>query len=214
MTLVLLVCRADEVPPGDAWLAPSELKTQQTLSFAKRRHDWRLGRWSAKQALLRAGLARGPTDVAIEAAKDGAPEAWVGPRKIEASLSISHRGGVGAAALFRGRVGCDLEVVEPRSKPFLRDFLTPTEQSEMRTDSDVALCWSAKESTLKLLRVGLRRDTRSVEVRRIGQGPGWHPLEVIDLDDDARYSGWGRRLEQLVLTVVTAPTVARPPDLV
>ena len=65
-------------------------------------------------------------------------------------------------------VGCDLELVEPRTPGFVADFLTAAEQQSVasRPDPDAAanLIWSAKESALKVLQTGLRRDTRSVEV--------------------------------------------------
>jgi len=43
------------------------------------------------------------------------------------SLSISHRGGLALCAVANGSVtlGCDVELVEPRSQAFLADFLTP-----------------------------------------------------------------------------------------
>ena len=79
-----------------------------------------------------------------------------------------------------GRVGCDVEIVEPRSAGFVADFLTPAEQEYVasRPDEDrhaaANLIWSAKESALKVLRTGLRRDTLSVEVT-IGHAPATTP---------------------------------------
>ena len=213
MTLLLQVCRAHEVPADDAWLSPSEAKTEKAFVFAKRRLDWRLGRWTAKQAIMRAGLAARPAEIAVIAADDGAPEAWVGPRRIDRSLSISHRSGVGLAALFTGCVGCDLELVEPRSPPFLEDFFTAAERRAVRDDHDAALYWTIKESTLKLMRTGLRRDTRSVEVRHVGRGSGWCPVEVADLEGGVDYRGWWCGLDRHVLTAISSPAVPRPADL-
>ena len=96
-------------------------------------------------------------------------------------MSLSDRAGwavclVGEAL---GRVGCDLEIVEPRSAGFVADFLTAAEQEYVAAqpaaerDAAANLIWSAKESALKVLQTGLRRDTRSVEVR-VGTGPGGH----------------------------------------
>ena len=72
-------------------------------------------------------------------------------------------------------LGCDLELVEPRSDRFVADYLTAAEQQLVlgagpERDLVANLIWSAKESALKVLRVGLRRDTRSVEVTLDGWG--------------------------------------------
>ena len=69
---------------------------------------------------------------------------------------------------------------------FVADYFTPAEQalahrapSERDWQRVTNLIWSAKESALKVLRTGLRRDTRSVEVT-LGDGDGddWVPLTV------------------------------------
>ena len=213
MTLLLQVCRASEVPADSAWLSPLEVSTERAFVFSKRRLEWRLGRWAAKQTILHAGLAMKPAEVSIIAADDGAPEAWIGTRRIERSVSISHRSGVGLAALFDGCVGCDLELVEPRSRSFLEDFFTDTERRAVRDDLDVNLYWSIKESALKMMRMGLRRDTRSVEVRHVGRDSGWCPLEVADLQGGVEYRGWWCGLGHHVLTAVASPAVPRPSEL-
>ena len=70
-------------------------------------------------------------------------------------------------------LGCDLEIVEPRSDAFIADYFTAEEQAliERTSAADrsllLALLWSAKESALKALRAGLRLDTRSVIVRPV-----------------------------------------------
>ena len=63
-------------------------------------------------------------------------------------------------------LGCDLEVIEPRSEEFVADYFT-TEEQKMVSQAPIAdrskllaLLWSAKESALKALREGLRFDTR------------------------------------------------------
>lgn len=75
--------------------------------------------------------------------------------------------------LSGGTLGVDLEAVEPRSRGFVADYLTAYEQAYVSGQGDPGsegwdaaanLLWSAKESALKVLRVGLRADTRSVEV--------------------------------------------------
>ena len=39
-----------DVPAGEEWLSPSEALRSNAIPFAKRRNDWRLGRWTAKSA--------------------------------------------------------------------------------------------------------------------------------------------------------------------
>ena len=70
----------------------------------------------------------------------------------------------------------EIEVLVPveqdvaKMRRFVEDFFTEPERESILPTEDalrdrhVALIWSAKESALKVLRVGLRRDTRSVFV--------------------------------------------------
>ena len=71
-----LTSSAAEVPPGDAWLSPRERAVLAGLRLAKRRDDWRLGRWTAKAAVA-VRLDVGPQRVEVLAAADGAPDAWL-----------------------------------------------------------------------------------------------------------------------------------------
>ncbi|MFO7548841.1 MAG: hypothetical protein R6X29_08265 [Acidimicrobiia bacterium] len=62
------------------------------------------------------------------------------------------------------------------------------------------LVWSAKKSALKVLRTGLRRDTRSVEVEpETGTGDGWHPPTVRTVEGRTS-PGWWRRCRDFLLT--------------
>jgi hypothetical protein len=40
-----------DVPPQNDWLSPAETALLNAMRFAKRRTDWRLGRWTAKNAV-------------------------------------------------------------------------------------------------------------------------------------------------------------------
>ncbi len=205
-----------EVPAHDAWLGPRERSRLAALHVAKRRIDWRLGRWCAKRAVRAfAGLTDPLAALEILADPDGGPRAWLGDQPLPLVISITHRDGRAACAVSGGlRLGCDLETVEPRSEAFLRDFFTAREArralrlSPRRRPLYAALVWSAKESALKALRTGLRRDTRSVEVTRLDEEgaadpAGWHPLAVRDAERGERFHGWWRALDGQVLTVVT-----------
>lgn len=215
-----LTCAAADVPEHDAWLSPPELDVQSDLRFAPRRTSWRLGRWAAKQALLHALGEIAPARLSVLAAEDGAPEPYLDGRPLARVLSLSHRESFAVAALADAPVGVDLEAVEPRSDTFLETYLTEAERALVRAAEDHALAanlvWSAKESALKRLRTGLRRDTRSVQVDLrfdAAATDDWAPLSVRDLESHASWPGWWRRLVEqptLVLTVVGEAAEAPP----
>jgi hypothetical protein len=75
---------ATDVPAADHWLAASESATLERLRIPKRRGDWRLGRWTAKRAVLaylaerRAAWPLGRIE--IRATEGGAPEVVVDRR--------------------------------------------------------------------------------------------------------------------------------------
>lgn len=186
------------LPQGDGWLGPAERRVLETLRFAKRRGDWRLGRFTAKRAVC-AVLARccDPpplADIEILAAPDGAPEALHRGAPLPLAISLSHTAGVGfcVVAAAGGSPGCDVESWRGRDGSLVRDYFTDDEAALVDARPvdaralAIALVWSAKESALKALRQGLRRDTRTVVVRPAGGWdlPGWRPLEV-----DCRVTG-------------------------
>jgi 4'-phosphopantetheinyl transferase len=187
------------------WLTAAERSRADGLRFAKRRIDYLLGRWTLKLAVTRVlgwpddapGLAR----VESRPAPGGAPQLYLDGRPAARGVSLSDRAGC-AVCLVAARaaaVGCDIEVVEPRSDAFVRDYLTEAERREVARAGparhNVAnLIWSAKESALKVLGTGLRRDTRSVEVTVTDLSPPhrtWSPLQVRTAEG-AVFPGWWR----------------------
>ena len=194
------------------------------MRFPKRRQDWKLGRWTAKRA-IRAylGFKGGQSELEIRAAQDGAPEALLDGEPVAISLSISHSEGLSLCALAAGKfpVGSDVEWVAPRSKAFVEDYFAeeeiaflaqlPAEERDLRT----TLIWSAKESALKALREGLRRDTRSVIVR-VGQEENrddWNPLEVLCVKTSRVFYGWWRTRGRHVLTLAAGQPGPGPVEL-
>lgn len=165
-----------DVPPGEDWLSVEEVASLRDLRVLKRRADWRLGRWTAKNALA---ICWGyPTeekalrDIEIRAATSGVPEVFFRNEPSTATISLSHRAGTGACSVALSHVllGCDLEWIEPHSDGFAADYFTLEEQA-LVAKTNVAdrfkllsLLWSGKESALKALGAGLRLDTRSVIV--------------------------------------------------
>ena len=211
-----------DVPARDDWLSPGEAERLRSMRFEKRRSDWLLGRWTAKCALaahLNMSLAHNAL-AAIELcpAPSGAPEPLIEGRPADATISLSHRGGVAMCALAATGVmlGCDLELAEPRSQEFVADYFTEEEQRlalrahGLERDVLTALLWSAKESALKAMRLGLMVDTRALTVH-----PGapseceWQPVTVSSAYDQ-NFQGWWRYSGGAVRTVLAAPAPSRP----
>ena len=219
-----------ELPPDDAWLAPAEAARLARWRYTKRRTEYRLRRWAGKQAVAAvAGLDPTPERLArIEVLNrpGGAPYVQVDGVPLDVDVSLTDRAGWAVCLVGTRRsgepglasVGVDLEIVEPRSDGFVSDFLTAAERDHVRSRPTVDdrhaaanLVWSAKESALKVLRTGLRADTRSVEVTLdpAVRGDGWGALEVRQLGGRV-FPGWWRRDGVFVLTVAyDAP--AEPP---
>lgn len=214
----LTACAAD-VPVDDAWLSAAEQRVLAGLRVEKRRTDWRLGRWAVKQAVAEVhDVAAGRVEVL--AAPDGAPEAWFEGARMPVSLSLSHRGGRALAVVAPGRaaVGCDLELIEPRSGAFVREWLAPVEQELLssREGLDHArlanLFWTAKEAAAKVRREGLRLDVRGARVELASGGrtgaAGWQPLRVVWRDAPPT-DGWWRDEPGWVMAIAGAPEPPR-----
>lgn len=209
-----------DVPGDDRWLSVREQDALARLSVAKRRADWRLGRWAGKAALA-AWLGVSPEETEIVAADDGVPEAFVRGEKAPAALSLSHRGGRALAAVAGGgsTLGCDLEAVEPRSPAFVREWLGADEAMRLaqlegeRRDLAANLSWSAREAAAKALRGGLRLNVRRARVSHAGiaeHSGDWEPLRVVWAGGPVEH-GWWRAEPGWVLTVVCDPSAeARP----
>jgi 4'-phosphopantetheinyl transferase len=219
------------VAVADTWLDPVLADRLGRMRYTKRLVEARLGRWTAKQALARSlGLSTdlaSLADVVVVNAPDGAPEALVGGEPAGVVIAMTDRADWAVSAVLAGtaRVGCDLEIVEPRSAAFVRDYFTAAERALVeKGDHDLManLIWSAKESALKVLRTGLRRDTRTVDVHcepaTGAESPDWRPLIVTSTEGDAM-PGWWIRYGEFVLTlsaaVATEPPVSleEPPPL-
>src|ERR1035437_6399085 len=181
-----------DVPPGEEWLGENERRVSAHLKVAQRRADWRLGRWTAKAALgLWLGLA--PSRFEVLAAPDGAPEAWLDGERVPVSVSLSHRGGRALAVVSEapGIVGCDLELLEPRSGAFVREWLAPGEQRMIYSCGAAQrvllanLFWAAKEACTKVRRQGLALNVRRavVTLAQARPEPGqWCPLRAEGTD--------------------------------
>jgi 4'-phosphopantetheinyl transferase len=207
-----------DVPGGDDWLTPRERATLAELVAEKRRTDWRLGRWTAKAALAAwSGADAGEFEVLASA--DGAPEALIGAHAAPAALSLSHRSERALAVVGDPAVsiGCDLEVVEPRSGAFVRTWLAPAERSRLESDGeagrarDANLIWCAKEAAAKTRREGLRLDVRDAVVEWEPAGDGeWRPLTVRWGREGITTHGWWRSEPGWVFTVISERATPAP----
>lgn len=220
-----------EVPPTTHWLTPREAARLDGMRFTKRRSEYLLRRWVAKNAVAAAaGLPSDPRSLArVEVANlpSGAPSVRLDGASLGFDVSLSDRAGWAVCLVGEdlSRVGCDLEVVEPRSPGFVSDFLTSAEQayvaarSDAERDAAANLIWSAKESALKVLRTGLRRDTRTVEVA-VGSevagddaAAGWARLDVRTAEGRL-LPGWWRRDGVFLVTVASEQPLPAPTVLV
>lgn len=233
------------VPRRETWLSAREADNLRNLRFPKRRTDWLLGRWTAKNAVAAfLDIPAEPlafSDIEIRSALSGGPEVFLGNEPAPVSISLSHRAGVGACALAPSCVplGCDLESVEPHSDAFAADYFTAEEQALVAEAEAadrlwlLALLWSGKESALKVLREGLRLDTRHVIVSfpkrpsiqgenqaNSVQGPcvpiptssqysGWSPMQVRHTDGQI-FHGWWSQTGDLLRTVLAVPAPDPP----
>ncbi len=222
-----------DVPAANDWFSDRETTFLSGLRIPKRRSDWRLGRWTGKQAVAlllnmparREALA----GIEIRPAPSGAPEVFFANQPAPVSISLSHRDGAAICAVVTtssAALGCDLEVIEPRSDAFVTDYFTPEEQALVaqvpaaERSRLLNLLWSAKESTLKALRTGLRLDTRCAVVDFVGTpqscsqeevypSGNWYPLQVSYKHDEI-FHGWWRQTGNCLQTLVANPQPSPP----
>jgi 4'-phosphopantetheinyl transferase len=199
---------------GEGWgegsfLSENERRTLAGMRFEKRRREWLLGRRVAKR-LLTSHFGCASTELSIEAEEGGAPVVWRNGQRVPGCLTISHRGEWGLSAWTDEpnlQIGADLEQVGPPDPEWLRDYLTEAEW-DARIEQGAHwpyLAWSAKEAVLKALRIGLRVDTRSIEIllaERVEEIEGWKTLRVrSEMVKVECWAGW-RQKHEMVMTLV------------
>lgn len=219
--------------PGLDWLSPAEADFCRGLTVAKRRDDWLLGRWTAKQLVMAVLGNQGhdkpePRALHIDRAADGAPTVRLdtAPSAMPpVTLSLSHSHGVAVAALVLAAnwpLGIDLEWCEARHPAMAGDYFTAVEQADLAAlpatqhTTAVTAIWSGKEAALKAVRLGLSQDTRALSVRFPAQPDApavWSPF-VITWDEQRLagppLEGWWRVWNGYVLTVACHPSPNKP----
>lgn len=182
------------IPDDTDWLSPAELARYQSFRFDKRKQDWLAGRWAAKNLILsflRTENSLLMREISIGNHPAGDPFVSVREEILHGSLSISHRGGKSAAAFTsipNVSIGIDLEMIEEKSEGFIEDYFTEQETKgvmsfakDRNRDLLASLLWSAKEAMLKAHQIGLRIDTREMELQipSVDSGVGWCLLEIL-----------------------------------
>ena len=156
----------DSLPADDSWMDEAEAQRIGTMVYAKRRMESTLSRHTAKTTLARAlELGHDPRSlarVAIRNAADGAPEAFLDGQPADVVVAMTDRADWAVCAVLHGpaRVGCDLELVEPRSDAFIRDYFTAAE-------CDLAM---AVEDEERHLRANLIWSTEACSVLKLHPG--------------------------------------------
>jgi 4'-phosphopantetheinyl transferase len=213
------------LPADPSWLSAAEAARAAGMRFTKRSTEYLLRRWVAKHAVAaQAGIPADPAGLArieVRNAPTGAPDVWVDGQQLDLAVSLTDRAGW-AVCLVSDRphpVGCDLELIEPRSASFVRDFLAAEERDMVEAAGSerhlvANLIWSAKESALKVLQSGLRRDTRSVQVQLTGppMPGGWAAL-TVRAEEGRELPGWWCRHGPFLLTVAYGAPAPPPVSL-
>jgi 4'-phosphopantetheinyl transferase len=209
--------RAAEVPPGDDWLGEAERSVLRGLRYERRQLDWRLGRFTAK-CTVGSWLGIEPEQVSVLAAPDGAPEAWIDGERAPVSISLSHRDGTAVAVACEPEVaiGCDVELIEPRSDAFVREWLDDDERRVLEATSAARrpllanVIWSAKEAATKVLREGLRLNVHHAIVSLApANDNGWDAVRV-DWRNGPSAVGWWRVEEPFVIVVLGDVPISVP----
>lgn len=229
MTVHWLLVGREQLPQPDATTAPDflagvERDQHAALTVPKRRADWLLGRWTAKQ-IVHDLLTGGPANdaalrrIVIARRDDGSPYAEdLDGRPLAVTLSISHSHGHAFCAAVAGTerpLGADIEYIEPRSPLFAADYFTDAERDAIPDDlpSDerdqlVTAIWSGKEAALKAVRAGLTVDTRTISCLFDGAAPAtesWTPFDIVWQRREAAarpgLAGLWRRSGPFVLTL-------------
>jgi len=222
-----LAQRLADVPKHNDWLTTSELEVLESKKIVKRRSDWRLGRWTAKRTVLthlaaRDTIPRYYNEIEVRAATDGAPEVFIRNRPAPVTISLSHSHGVALCAVAAAdtEIGCDAEYIERRSDVFVSDYFAAPERSNFACTPASArplvatLIWSAKESVLKAMREGLRRDPRDavIDISHETSPEGWATFSARCQMTHQSFDGWWRVSGEHVYTVACRapkPTAAR-----
>jgi acyl transferase domain-containing protein/NAD(P)-dependent dehydrogenase (short-subunit alcohol dehydrogenase family)/phosphopantetheinyl transferase len=204
------LAEADASEDTTPWLSLDELREIEARGTERRVRDRIAGRIAAKRALSGL-LGVDPLTIQLSTAPSGEPIVAV-PGFPHARVSISHREGRAVAvAVARGRVGVDLEKVEPRSESFGKTWFREDEQHLQSDPSTQTVAWAIKEAVLKWLGTGLRLSPHDVRVLAVKEGTA--DIELMgdarrhhaELGGDPLSVGWSMTpRDEVLVTVRTA----------
>jgi len=190
-----------------------------TLRFEKRRSEWIAGRIALKRLILSAQPELSelePSQIQIIKAENGAPFLLVNNEtRIGDRISLSHSNGyiLNAYSCEQEDLGIDLERIEKRPQEFIQDFFTQEEIDQVLLSPPedqpllATLIWSAKEAVLKALMLGLKVDTRKINIHLKDHEPltdGWRVLGYASSADNKENLRlfWRREIDFVLTTCV------------
>jgi 4'-phosphopantetheinyl transferase len=153
--------------PDGAWAALSDAERDraQRMRLPAVRHDFVLSHY-ATRAILARYTATAPAALEFRLGSRGKPAAAG-----SAQFSLSHTSGLALIAVSAAEVGVDVEMIgkTPSADGLISRCLTPAEQAVVARadDRNTAFLryWTAKESYVKGLGVGLAEPLENIEVR-------------------------------------------------
>jgi len=154
-------------PPEGAWAALSDAERDRArrMRLPAVRHDFVLSHYATREVLARY-TAMAPAALEFRRGPHGKPRA-AGP----VEFSLSHTDGLALIAVSAVDVGVDVEIIRetPLADRLISRCLTAAEQAAVARADDTTTAflryWTAKESYLKGLGIGLAEPLENLEVR-------------------------------------------------
>lgn len=131
----------------ESYFTEEELASASAFRLQKRRDEWLLARYAAKQLALRLGIVGDPRACTV-----GRPTLLVGGAPCEWFVSLSHSAPYAAAAIARAPVGIDIQVIREIAEWSSHLFMTDEEAETMRRCTiphRILHYWCAKEAAWK-----------------------------------------------------------------
>jgi 4'-phosphopantetheinyl transferase len=158
--------RLDGPLPDGAWAALSDAERERAHQLRPTvwRHDFVLSHYATREILARY-TATDPAAVEFQRGAHGKPKA---AGLVE--FSLSHTEGLALVAVSAAEVGVDVEMTRqtPLAEGLISRCLTAAEQAAVAASNDTTTAflryWTAKESYLKGLGIGLAEPLGNVEV--------------------------------------------------
>jgi len=166
--------RLDGLLPDGAWAALSDAERERARQLRPPvwRHDFVLSHYATREILARY-TATDPAALEFQRGAHGKPKA---AGLVE--FSLSHTEGLALVAVSAAEVGVDVEMTRqtPLAEGLISRCLTAAEQAAVAASNDTTTAflryWTAKESYLKGLGIGLAEPLGNLEVHWDGHASG------------------------------------------